>query len=120
MRALLLIGILLISCVVHAAAEWVYEYRPAKAGYVVYSGELGDTYAPTAKDAKITIVLSGSAARDMFNALGTDRADACKDEESTRVRYRDNIVCQRNKSKRHVCHIGFDLKTGKSIGGIIC
>ncbi|WP_454765377.1 hypothetical protein [Cupriavidus campinensis] len=103
-----------------AGAEWMFDYRPAKAEYVVYSGELGDNGPPTARDTKIAIRLTGTAARDMFNALGSDRREACKDEESTRVRYRGNITCSRYNARQYECHVGFDLKTGKSIAGIIC
>jgi hypothetical protein len=90
--------------------------------YKTYSRGLGDTGPASAKDTKIMFSVSGKAARDMFNATGPDVEDSCSDGTGTRMRKRDkeNIVCTRSLEGVYSCNFGFDLKTGKSIGGIVC
>jgi len=119
--AIAFIGALITATEVSAGAPaWEFVYRPTKAEYVLYGGFLGDTVPPTKGDSKISLLISGSAARDMFNALGPDQPDACGADASTRVREKEDISCLRYSSKNYVCYVGLDLKTGKSIGGVIC
>jgi hypothetical protein len=58
----------------------------------------------------------------MFNAMGPDKADTCGGEPGARFRSRDEdrIVCSRSREGRYTCQFGFDLRSGKSIGGSIC
>lgn len=81
------VGALITAAEVGAAPPaWEFVYRPTKTEYVLYGGLLGDTVPPTKDDSKISLLISGSAARDMFNALGPDQPDACGADASTRVR----------------------------------
>lgn len=97
-------------------------YKKAAATYRIYGGSLGDMTAPSVRDRKIAISMEGQAARELFDALGPDKHDACTEGTGTRVRFRDkgNLMCTRSKAGEYECSFGFDLRDGKSIGGSIC
>lgn len=88
--------------------------------YSFYSGSLGEIALPTRKDAKISMEISGTVAARMYGYMGAAaKIDSCSDTEETRSR--DQLVCVREKASGSVtCHFGFDMRTGKSIGGVIC
>ena len=90
--------------------------------YWIYSGSLGDSGPPTASDKKVGFAIKGNAARELFNALGPDVHDICTEGSGTRVRHKDKekLSCRRSREGEYQCHFGFDLRTGKGIGGIIC
>jgi hypothetical protein len=90
--------------------------------YRIYGGGLGDPIPPSPKDTKIMFSLSGSAAKEMFNALGPDMKDICTEGTGLRVRKKDNekMWCSKSADGEYSCNFGFDLRTGKSIGGIVC
>lgn len=104
------------------AAEWDGQFRKFSGGYFIYGGALGDTQPPTAKDVKVAFSVHGAAAKQMFDAMGPDRQDTCGEGSGMRVRHKDeeNLSCRRSKEGVYQCNFGFDLRTGKSIGGIIC
>lgn len=104
-----------------AIAAWINEYRQAEVHYIIYGGGLADRWAPGKGDRKIAFQLKGNAAREMFNAIGPDILNHCGADSDTRIRARDheNISCIRSKGK-YFCSFGFDLTTGKSIGGSVC
>lgn len=104
------------------AADWSFEYRVAKLQYAVYGGGLGDTVRPSAKDAKIAFELTGRAAKEMFDAMGPDRVDRCGAQPGERFRSRDDdrVICTRGAQGDYRCSFGFDLVTGRSVGGAIC
>lgn len=66
--------------------------------------------------------VSGKTAKDMFDAIGVDKKDACSTEPGERIRKLDGekIFCSRSAKGEYSCSFGFDLRTGKSIGGIVC
>lgn len=113
-----------LSFAVNASAEdsGPGPYKKAAATYRIYGGGLGDPRAPTVQDKKIAISMEGSAARELFGAIGPDKHDACTEGSGTRVRFRDkgNLTCSRSKEGEYECSFGFDLRDGKSIGGSIC
>ena len=90
--------------------------------YRVYGGSLGDPVAPTHSDSKVMFAIRGSAAKDMFNAMAPDVRDECTAGSGIRMRKKDdeNIVCMLTKAGTYSCNFGFDLKSGRSIGGILC
>lgn len=104
------------------ASDWSFSYRPASVRYATYSNSLGDPVAPTKDDTKIAFEVTGRAARELFDTIGPDQQDQCAADAGTRFRSRDEekIVCLRSGKGEYSCHFGFDLKSGKSIGGSIC
>ncbi|MFY3383925.1 hypothetical protein [Paracidovorax sp. MALMAid1276] len=102
------------------AADWAFGYRPIQAHMAVYSGGLGDPAPPTGQEAKVSFHVQGAAARELFDRMGPDAKDVCGADATTRVRRRDQLECIRYSASNHSCYFGFDLKTGKSIGGSIC
>jgi hypothetical protein len=97
-------------------------HRKLEGVYRVYGGGLGDPIAPTAKDKKVMFSVTGRAARELFDTLGPDKKDVCTAGNGTRVRARDNdnLYCMRSAEGEYSCNFGFDLRSGKSIGGIVC
>ena len=104
------------------AAEGPEPYKKATASYWIYGGGLGDPIATTSNDKKIAFSIEGDAAKKIFDAIGPDKKDECTTGSGTRFRSRDNenITCTRNKENQYSCSFGFDLVTGKSIGGSMC
>lgn len=113
---------LLTPIAVDAAKEWQFEYRPANARYAIYGGELGDEIAPNPKDKKISFYINGAAARDVFDLIGPDLKDVCGADKATRMREKDEgaVSCSYSRKDGYRCYFGFDLRTGKSIGGVTC
>jgi len=114
--------LLLLILPVAAADEDPGPYRQATTSYRIYGGGLGDPTAPRSRDKKIAFSVKGSAAQQIFDAIGPDKHDACTEGSGMRFRSRDsdNLSCTRSKDKEYICSFGFDLVTGKSIGGSIC
>lgn len=102
-----------------AAAQSVDRYKPLKGEYSIYSGELNDQSAPTLKERKISILVTGQAAKEMFELIGPDDKDACV-ASGDRSRSRKTLWCTYSASDGYTCYFGFDLKTGNSIAGGIC
>lgn len=97
-------------------------HRPLQGSYWIYGGGLGDPVPPTAKDKKVMFSIEGRAARELFDALGPDKKDLCTEGSGTRVRARDKdrLFCMRSARGEYSCNFGFDLRSGKSIGGSVC
>jgi len=97
-------------------------HRKLEGVYRIYGGGLGDPVAPSAKDRKVMFSITGDAARELFDALGPDKKDVCTAGSGIRVRARDNdkLFCMRAAEGDYSCNFGFDLRSGKSIGGIVC
>ena len=107
----------------YCTAEEGFElkYAPANVEYAIYGGRIGDPVKPSGNDSKISFLVTGQAAKKMFDAMPPDRKEGCTGDDF-RIRTRDNerIVCTKYKSGEHSCYFGFDLRTGKSIGGSTC
>ena len=104
----------------HGAQVWEWTQRPAEVKYAIYGGDLGDAYAPTSNDVRVAFYVRGSAAKEMFEAIGPDRKSECGIERGGRVREKEHVVCSYRPSDGYQCDFGFDLRSGKSIGGSIC
>ncbi|TWI51240.1 hypothetical protein IP92_00224 [Pseudoduganella flava] len=77
-------------------------------------------HAPTRNDVHVAFYVRGRAAKDMFNAMDPDRKSECGIEDGARVRQKENVACRYRPSDGYECDFGFDLRSGKSIGGSIC
>ena len=103
-----------------AAESWDWVPRTLAAKYVIYGGDLGDAHAPAKGDMRIAFHVRGSAAREMFDAMGPDRKSECGIENGGRVREKERVACSYRPSDGYQCDFGFDLGSGKSIGAFIC
>lgn len=125
MRSIFVVALVIavsLPVTVMASKEWAFAYAPASARYAIYGGELGDASPPTERDKKISIYIDGAGARDIFNLIGPDLTDVCGAEGSTRIREKDGgrLSCSYAPKDGYRCYVGFDLRTGKSIGGVSC
>jgi hypothetical protein len=93
---------------------------PITGDYVIYSGALGDSGLPTPKEAKASIRFSGKLASDLYRNLGpaADR-ESCDPADKERSRGDLDCVLRGGKGPAE-CWIGLNIKTGRSIGGVIC
>ena len=103
-----------------ANERWSFAYRPLKGQYEIYGGALGDMQAPDQGNKKIAFKIEAAAARRMFEAMGPDVKDNCSGEAGERTRIKDQLICTRSRQGAYSCYFGFDLSSGKSIGGQIC
>lgn len=103
-------------------AQELGAHKKVAGVYRVYGGGLGDPVTPTPTDKKVMFAIGGTAAREMFDAIGPDKKDICTEGSSVRVRSRDDekLFCMRSAKGEYSCNFGFDLVSGKSIGGIVC
>jgi hypothetical protein len=120
LSAFLLLAASLVSFA-YAAHVWDGSYAKLDGEYLIYSGDLGEQAAPTRTDRKASFMLTGGAARDLFESIGPDLKDACGTSSGLRVRQKGHLDCSYDKASRsHVCYVGIDLRTGNSMHGAIC
>jgi len=101
------------------AADWPAPYRPFSGRYTVYSGDLGDQQAPTRDDRKLSFIVEGQPAKEIFDSMYPDDKESCG-SEGARARTKGNVWCTYQPRRGYKCYFGFDLRTGQSIGGGIC
>ena len=94
-------------------------YQPIKGTYAIYSGSLGEQLAPTRKDRKLSFIITGQAAQDIFDSMYPDDKENCGGE-GVRARTKGQIWCTYRPARGYKCYFGYDLRTGKGIGGGIC
>lgn len=107
-----------ILAVQNARAVWEYVHTPFTGRYAIYGGFPDEAKAPTPGDRKIAILLTGTAAKEMFEAIGPDLKGGCATPD-LQVRQRDMLLCRYRPKDGYWCNFGFDLSTGLSIGGAI-
>jgi hypothetical protein len=95
-------------------------YLALRGEYSVYSGELGNQQAPTRTDRKVSFIVEGKAAKDIFDAIAPDDKLTCSGNKGARSRTKGTVWCTYEPGEGYTCYFGFDLKTGKSIAGGIC
>ncbi|WGG50741.1 hypothetical protein [Rugamonas sp. DEMB1] len=122
LKRILAVLVLLASAVAFARSEhaWTFINRPFKGDFAVYGGGLGDTVAPTRTDKKMAFWIRGPVAKEMFAAMGPDLKGVCGTESGGRMRQRAEVSCSYFPASGYQCDFGFDLITGRSIGGSIC
>ncbi|UMR32124.1 hypothetical protein MJ904_08110 [Massilia sp. MB5] len=108
------------TALAHGASAWEWMLKPADVKYIIYGGELGDPYAATRHDIHAAFYIRGQAAKEMFKAMGPDKKSVCFTEKGGRIREKEHITCRFRPSQGYECDFGFDLTSGKSIGGSIC
>lgn len=116
--AILSLGVVV---VVASAAEWSGEWKPMKARYTIYSGELAEREAPTASQRTMTVAVEGPAAKEMFDSMAPDIHPICSQEKGDRERRKAGVNCiYSRKGSEYRCWIGLNLRTGESIPTISC
>lgn len=107
-----------------AATAWAQqndpEFKALRGTYMLYSFGIGDPQPAKPDDSKVAFAITGDAARKMFDAMAPDVRDACTAGSGVRVRTKDKVICQRESASSYHCSFGFDLRTGRSIGGSVC
>lgn len=99
---------------------WQFAFKPFTGTYAIYGGGLGDPYAPKTGDKNMKFSVDGQIAKDMFNAMGPDLKGVCGAEDGGRIRQRAEVSCSFHSEDGYHCDFGFDLTSGRSIGGSIC
>lgn len=94
--------------------------KPLKGDYDVYGGSIGDKTPPTPKDRKLSLMLTGPLAKELFDHIGPDVKDACGASADQRDRSKGDLICLWTKEEGYACYIGLDVRTGKSMVGVSC
>lgn len=97
--------------------------KPFTAEYTIYSGWLGEEKAPTPNDRKLSVEVTGQAAKDIFESIGPDAPGvSCTGDERERLRRKGRVWCSYSPidGGRYKCYFGFNLRTGESIAGGSC
>lgn len=120
-----LFSLTLLCCISRAdsSTEWDGDYAAARARYMIYSGSLSEKERPKAANNKVSLLIEGQLAKELFNAIGPDQKQACGASTGVRIRERGDVTCSFDrglKSSPYTCFVGLDLKTGKSMEGAIC
>lgn len=99
---------------------WSFQPKPITGGYQVYGGTLSEVQPPSSKNRKVSLVLEGTLAKELFEQIGPDRKKACGAASGHRVRLKGDLACIRNKRDGYACYLGIDERTGKSTRGAGC
>lgn len=94
--------------------------KPLKGDYYVYGGSIEDKTASTPKDRKLSLILTGPLAKELFDHIGPDVKDVCGAGSGQRERDRGDLVCFWTRKEGYSCYIGLDVQTGKSMAGVTC
>lgn len=94
--------------------------------YKVHSGIVADRTPPTATDRKLTVLIDGKAAQEVFDSIGPDVPETCSGEKGDRVRDKKGVYCSYSarlddpKDTHYRCWIGVNLRTGDTVGTVSC
>lgn len=119
---LLIVGASALTSLAYASerANRPAPYSAFKGTYTIYSGELDDQQAPTRDDRRLSFIVEGQAAKDIFNSMSPDDKQTCTGEKGARSRTKGTVWCTYHPRDGYTCYFGFNLRTGQSIGGGIC
>jgi hypothetical protein len=110
------------------AADTLGAWQPLQEGrYKIFSGEsVAYGEAPTNKDRKLSMVVKGQAAKEIFDSIGPDARDMCSTEKGDRERNRGGVQCMYTAKdanapgKGYRCWIGVDLISGQGVPTVSC
>ena len=71
--------------------HWPAPYRPFKGEYTIYSGDLDDQQPPTKTDRKLSLIIEGQPAKDIFDAMPPDDKETCDGEKGARSRSKEYV-----------------------------
>ena len=115
-------AIALLACGATFAAEsaWRLTYASFQGGFLIYGGGLGDPVAPSSRSKNVAFTVTGEVAKQIFEAMGPDLKNRCGAGDGQRIRQRAELVCIARPDEGYRCSFGFDLLSGRSIGGSLC
>ncbi|MBB3118103.1 hypothetical protein [Pseudoduganella violacea] len=122
-RSMIFVGVLVISPFAQATdlhEPERYLAKPLKGDYYVYGGSIGDKTPPTQKERKLSLMLIGPLAKDLFDHIGPDAKGACDVSPGYRERIRGDLSCIHTKDHGYACYFGLNVVTGKSTRDSIC
>ena len=110
------------------AADTLGTWQPLQdARYKIFSGEtVAYGEAPTATDRKLSIVVKGQAAKEIFDSIGPDAHETCSSEKGDRERTKGSVQCMYTAKdvnapgKGYRCWIGVNLISGQGIPTVSC
>lgn len=110
------------------AADTFNIWQPLPgATYKIFSGDsVAYSEAPTAQDRKLSIVVKGQAAKEIFDSIGPDERDGCSTTAGDRERNKEAVQCMftaksaNDPALGYRCWIGVDLTSGKGIPTVPC
>ena len=112
-RFVALLAILVTSCALAA------DYRPLRGEYRIGGRTLVDAPPDEPRDTHLHLFLTGSAARDLYEAMKTrPRRDACSDD-GTLVKTAGEMQCRRS-GERFECAFAVDLARQRIVLGAAC
>jgi len=103
--------------------QWDGDYASTKTSYLMYSGSLSEKEPPRTGSQKLSLMIEGPLAKELFDSLGANQKQACGASTGVRIRQRGDVTCAYDheiKSAPYTCFVGLDLKTGKSMPGETC
>lgn len=71
--------------------------KQLKGDYQVYGGTLSEMLPPTKKDRKVSFMLTGALAKELFEQIGPDAKMSCSDASGYRERNRGDLSCTYTK-----------------------
>lgn len=113
-------AVTVLSAAYASESAWTWEFKPLKATYSIYSGDLGERVAPTKAERKLAIAIEGQAAKDIFDSIYPDAKVTCSDEPGERLRSKGKVACIYQPRTGYRCSLGVNLRTGESISGASC
>jgi hypothetical protein len=115
MGILLGVPVILLTAVIAYAATNQGKYTGE---FWIYGGRAGDIAPVTKTDAKIHMTVGGPLAARLFQELGpASREKGCIPDD-VELRRRGDLACSRDSGEAPSCYFGFDLRSGKSTGGM--
>lgn len=106
--------------VVTAQETGRYLAKPLKGDYYVYGGSIGDKTPPTSTDRKLSLMLTGPLAKELFDHIGRDAKESCSPGPDYRERNKGDLTCTWTRKEGYACYLGLNANTGKSTRGSLC
>jgi hypothetical protein len=94
--------------------------------YLIHGGSLADRQPVTPQDHKLSILIDGTPAKEIFNSIGPDLPATCSGEKGDRARNKQGVTCsykamdKGTKEGPYRCWIGIDLRTGNTTATSSC
>lgn len=116
----------LVLALAHAASPTNGWRSLLGASYLIHGGTLADRQVASPNDRKISIVVAGNPAKEVFDSIGPDLPNTCSGEQGDRARNKKGVSCSFTKKDMgtkegpYRCWIGVNLLTGESTATVSC